>query len=399
MSTYHLLLGIGHQQDDYRQERTLVKRHWEFVGNEQRKSQLLNAGRYSWSFELMLPGDLPPSLECDLGSISYVLKATVARSAFIQNTVKKAKIKILRSVLPSEFELAQSFYISNTWAERMVYDISIPSKTYAFNDKIPITFKILPIDSELRVYALMASIKEYCTYTAHDNTKAETRIVRLIRHDKPFPEPISSAAPTWEMTLNLEVPSRSPLVYADAESDMIRIKHQIKFAICFANAEGQTSELRCSASIMIVESFAPAQELTSLPAYNEMWRSIPYDPLVEERLRVSILNETACSRLLSVTRSDTIPEHSVAPELHTHPVAIPGSNHTSRQHSRRPSIEDQNLDYINPLETEQLPWWDGIDLGKVPSYSSVATHLFPSSLPPNYDSVTDHADNNASMSR
>lgn len=371
----------------------------------------MNAGRHNWAFEISLPGNLPQTLESDVGNVSYRLRATVERLAFVQNTVKKKSIKILRSVLPSEFELIQSLEIHNTWSEKMVYDISVPSKLYAFNDKIPITFKILPIASQLKVHALMVSIKEYCTYTANDHTKTDTRIVRVLRQDQPFPTPISAELPVWEKTIHLEIPSKSPLVFADADSDMIRIRHRLKFVIALANADGHISELRCAVQIIVAESFAPAQEMTSLPPYDETWRSVPYDPSVVERLRVrasisdaganeppSVAEDSrepvtisGWSRLLALSQSSVLGRQATPEEVqHSNPVAIPGSNNGSRHHSRRPSMEEQNLmDNVQEDQTgdEEHPWWDGVDLGKVPSYKSVATNLFPSSLPPSYDVV------------
>jgi hypothetical protein len=386
---------------------------------------------------LLLPGNLAQTLDSDVGSVSYRLKATVERSAFVQNTVKKRNIRILRCILPSQFELVQSLEIHNTWAQKMVYDISVPSKLYAFNDTIPISFKILPIASHLRVHAIMASIKEYCTYTANDHTKTDTRIVRLVRVDHPFSEAVSTTTspPTWDRVLDLIVPSKSPIIFADADSDMIRIRHRLKFVISLANADGHISELRCAVQIIVVESFAVTEELTTLPAYDESWRSIPYDPHVVEQLRTRTsiseagINEpiltgaalsstrelqdsrqpvsiTGWSRMLSLSSAIAVPdqineelEERTSSELTTpsRPMTIPSSNNGSRHHSRRPSLdfEESSGGDLNLLEedsslTGRPLWWNGVDLGKVPSYRSVSTlnqDLFSASLPPAYDSL------------
>ncbi|GAA5815299.1 hypothetical protein MFLAVUS_008805 [Mucor flavus] len=444
--------GVGHHQHYHKQERTILSHVWEFVkpqlhstqssnrttsssSTPHKKSILLNAGKHKWDFEFLLPGNLPQTLESDIGSVSYRLKATIERSAFIQNTVKKRNIRIIRCVLPSEFELVQSLEIHNTWAQKMVYDISVPSKLYAFNDTIPISFKILPIASHLRVHAIMASIKEYCTYTANEHTKTDTRIVRLVRLDNPFSEAVSNAfassPPTWDRVLDLPVPSKSPIIFADADSEMIRIRHRLKFVIALANADGHISELRCAVQIIVVESFAVTEELISLPAYDEMWRSVPYHPQVLETLRnrnsiseqgsnePCLLSSTppprelrasrqpvtisGWSRLLSVSssampvvnRTNLEGEDDTSSETTTlsRPMAIPRSNNGSRHHSRQPSVEfpvEEDLG-INGSLSQQPLWWNGIDLGKVPSYRSVSTldgNMLAASLPPAYDSLT-----------
>ncbi|CAO3628384.1 unnamed protein product [Mucor fragilis] len=444
--------GVGHHQHYHKQERTILSHAWEFVkpqlisrtsnssqnATPHKKSTVLSAGQHKWDFELFLPGNLAQTLDSDVGSVSYRLKATVERSAFVQNTIKKRNIRIVRCILPSQFELVQSLEIHNTWAQKMVYDISVPSKLYAFNDTIPISFKILPIASHLRVHAIMASIKEYCTYTANGHTKTDTRIVRLVRVDHPFSEAVSTTTspPTWDRVLDLPVPSKSPVIFADADSDMIRIRHRLKFVISLANADGHISELRCAVQIIVVESFAVTEELTTLPAYDESWRSVPYDPHVVEQLRTRTsiseagTNEpilsaavglsstrelqdsrqpvsiTGWSRMLSLSSAVAVPdriseelEERSSSELTTHsrPVTIPGSNSGSRHHSRRPSMDFEessagDLDLLdeNASSPSRPLWWNGVDLGKVPSYRSVSTlnqDLFSASLPPAYDSL------------
>ncbi|CEP14986.1 hypothetical protein [Parasitella parasitica] len=455
--------GVGHHQHFHKQERNILSHTWEFVrpqlisrasnGSQSsqtphKKSTVLSAGQHKWDFELLLPGNLAQTLDSDVGSVIYRLKATIERSAFIQNTVKKRNIRIVRCILPSQFELVQSLEIHNTWAQKMVYDISVPSKLYAFNDTIPISFKILPIASHLRVHAIMASIKEYCTYTANGHTKTDTRIVRLVRVDRPFSEAVSTTTspPTWDRVLDLPVPSKSPVIFADADSDMIRIRHRLKFVISLANADGHISELRCAVQIIVVESFAVAEELTTLPAYDESWRSVPYDPHVVEQLRTRTsiseagANEpilttslsstrelqdsrqpvsiTGWSRLLSLSSAIAVPdrineeiEERSSSEMtsSSRPMTIPGSSNGSRHHSRRPSIEREeisegDLDLLteNSSLTNRPLWWNGVDLGKVPSYRSVSTlnqDLFSASLPPAYDSLAAAFENNPSLHR
>ena len=94
---------------------------------------------------MTLPGDLPQSLESEGGQVVYRFKATVERTAFVHNIVKKQPIQIIRCMLPSEYELTQTLEIHNTWAEKMMYDIVLPSKVYARVQYIPITFHITPI--------------------------------------------------------------------------------------------------------------------------------------------------------------------------------------------------------------------------------------------------------------
>ncbi|KAL0089117.1 hypothetical protein F4703DRAFT_1733036 [Phycomyces blakesleeanus] len=271
--------GVGHHQHYHKQERTILQHKWQFVpvaGVAPKKTYTLAAGHHKWDFELNLPGDLPESLETEGGRVSYGLKAVIERTAFVHNMVKKRSIRIIRCMLPSEFGLSQTLEIHNTWAEKMVYDIALPSKVYANGENIPISFNILPLASQLRVRFLTAFLKEYCTYTANDYSKTDTRMVGTERTASP-----SQYNGYWTKVVDLKVPDASPLVFCDADNAMIRIRHKLKFVISLVNADGHYSELRCSVPIIIIDSFAQQAEISNLPAYDQSWRSVPYDPSMD----------------------------------------------------------------------------------------------------------------------
>ncbi|KAI8360865.1 hypothetical protein EDC96DRAFT_512810 [Choanephora cucurbitarum] len=402
-------LGVGHHQQIHKQERNIITHFWDFVKNKKKSLVVLEAGQHKWSFELPLPGNLPQSLESDAGSVSYRLKATIERPAFIQNIIKKKVIRIQRCVIPSQFELVQSLEIRSTLADKIVYDISAPSKIYAFGDKIPVTFKIEPLASTLKVHAIRASLKEYCSYRANDRSKTDTRTICRVSLDNPF-APSSSAVVekaghTWKRVIELPVPPQSPMVFADTESDLIRIRHRLKFIISLVNAAGQVSELRSAVQVTMLESFAVTEELTCLPAYDEMWRSIPYSHDVLEQLRTQPsqaeaeptlsdltasrqpLTVSGWSRLLSLS-SKTVPLSDSLSDRTSNQEAS-SSNASTAVNSSANSIQDEDIERQQTLSDSQ-PWWDGVDLAKVPSYrtiSSIDSTIISNSLAPAYDSV------------
>ncbi|KAF7732032.1 hypothetical protein EC973_007137 [Apophysomyces ossiformis] len=373
--------GIGHHQHYHKQERTIIDHKWQFVpaiGTVQKKTQTLPAGQHKWNFEFLLPGDLPQSLEAEGGRVTYRLKAIVERPAFIHNMVKKRSVRLVRCMLPSEFELSQTLEIHNTWAEKMVYDIVLPSKVYAYGENIPMTFNILPIASQLRVRSIMGTLKEYCTYTANEYSKTDTRIVKVQRQDDPF---AAEDASHWTRVVNLQVPENSPLVFCDADNEMIRIRHKLKFIISLINADGHLSELRCSVPVIVIDSFAQQTELNTLPAYDQTWRSVPYDPAVLAALRSS----PSTSILPALA-----PQHSREPVTisgHTRSLSIASNNIKNDQTPMGPSDDPSNGNDDN--DNEASLWWQGMDLSRVPSYRTALQNEavpFSSSLP-TYDSL------------
>lgn len=322
----------------------------------------MGAGEHKWDFELLLPGDLPQSLEAEGGQVVYRLKATVERTAFLQNIVKKKTFRIIRCMLPTEFDLVQTLEIHNTWAEKMMYDIVMPTKVYARGNLIPITFHITPIAERLRIRTIAVTLKEYCTYTANDCSKTDTRIIKSQRDEDPFPirldDPVDIIS--WTKCITLDIPPMSSLmVFCDADNEMIRIRHKLKFVMCLINADGHLSELRCSVPVIIISSFSEQIEINNLPAYEQAWRS------------------TLCLESDPITpRSETL--------------LTPSLCHSSPMFVNTPNISRHNSDEL-PLEspTGEPLWWNGSNLSRVPSYRTAAQQepVALSTSLPSYDQL------------
>lgn len=184
-------------------------------------------------FELPLPGDLPESINHELGEVFYVLKAVVERPTFSINYHDRRVLRVSRVLLPSSLELTQSMVISNVWVDKLSYDISVPSKVFSMGSLIPITFALVPIAEELQIRSVSCVLKEYITLTADDHSKMEGRVVKHLR-DEAFTE--------WTKTELLPIPdSNSHQVQTDSFCDLIKIKHKLKFTVSLMNADGHIS--------------------------------------------------------------------------------------------------------------------------------------------------------------
>jgi hypothetical protein len=320
---------------------------------------------------------------------------------------------MIRSVLPSEFELVQSLEIHNTWSEKMVYDISLPSKLYAHNAIIPVSFTILPIANKLRVHAIMATLKECCTYEANNKRKTDSRIIKVSRQENPFTAAVVNhggsdgsvpQSTPWTRVLDVQVPARSPMIFCDANSDMIRIRHKLKFVISIVNGDGHFSELRATLPIVIMDSFGPtisaaSAEATLLPSYDESWRSLPYDRRLWDTLREQDHQGSTAAAAAAGSSSPSLVDsrQPVTISSFTRTMTLTSSMVPCRpplEHSSSSSLEsdaetDETITPQNEISDET--WWHGIDLSRVPSYHSMVD-VDPSlpvcqQLPPAYDPI------------
>ncbi|KAG2225787.1 hypothetical protein INT45_011455 [Circinella minor] len=418
--------GIGHHQHYHKQERSLISHKWQYVPMTEmtpKKTYTLASGQHKWFFELPIPGNLPQSLEAEGGRVSYRLKAVVERP-FIQNIVKKRPIRIVRCILPSEYQLSQTLEIHNTWSDKMEYAITLPSKIYAHGETIPISFDIRPIANNLRVRSLSGTLKEYCTYTTTERSKTDTRVVRMEKKDKPFLAVALGDGNEWKKVVKVIVPERAPFIFCDADNEMIRIRHKLKFVISLENADGHTSELRCSVPIIVIDTVVQRSEGNILPAYDETWRSVPYDRAVWDalRTRTSVSAEgsaptTGAAASSSSSDQQQHPTQSLQSQQQREPITIAGRTRAvSISSTTKGGLHDDDNDVTLPERTTPMGvprssndhnnnsagyqprsvessnglWWHGMELSRVPSYRTAAQQepaSLSSSLPP-YDSLS-----------
>jgi hypothetical protein len=127
--------------------------------------------------------------------------------------------------------------ISNTWVDKLSYDISVPSKVFTMGSTIPITFALLPIAPDLQVRSVSCVLKEYITLTCADHSKMEGKVVKHLRD-----ESFSSGPDAWTKTELLPVPNiQSHQIQTDSICDLLKIKHKLKFTVSLENADGHIS--------------------------------------------------------------------------------------------------------------------------------------------------------------
>jgi hypothetical protein len=243
---------------------------------------ILGAGNYTYEFEVVLPGNLPESTYVpNFYTVQYQLKATIERSTFLPNISHRKTIHVSRQLLPLTPDFMEPVSIANQWSHKLDYEITLPTKIYTHGDQIPITIRITPLTDTLRVRHLSCTLKEYmiCRASTHGllNTRprAHGRVLFSTRDDK-FGRTNSNVGGNfveWTKVQHIKLPSNPQDIQCDVQNESIRIRHKIKFVLSLINSDGHVSELRAALPVTIC-----AVNNTGLPAYEETWRTLPYDP-------------------------------------------------------------------------------------------------------------------------
>lgn len=273
-------LQWSERNHQHKKEFTVLEHDWNFLSN-QKKLHVLTPNVYKYSFEFILPGNLPESIDSNsYGSVLYKLKAVVDRPAFSPNFIDRQTLRIVRHYIPPYHMSNLPMQISNEWANKIDYQITVPKKIYIRGEQIPIDFSLVPKPNsdKLHVRYLSCFLKEYTTFVlgaTDSNVHTESRIIRFFR-DESFP----SEGLHWNKTVVMTVPHTFDSIQCNTHNQFFKIEHKLKFTMSLINGRGELSELRATIPIDILpQRIEQVEEENELPTYENAWRSVPYSPL------------------------------------------------------------------------------------------------------------------------
>lgn len=87
------------------------------------------AGTYVYPISIPVPGTLPPSLNCEFGSVSYHLKATVVRAgALTTNLTANSEVILVAMPGDDDTEESESIVVERFWETQMKYHVALSGK-------------------------------------------------------------------------------------------------------------------------------------------------------------------------------------------------------------------------------------------------------------------------------
>ncbi|KAI7900474.1 uncharacterized protein BX663DRAFT_517778, partial [Cokeromyces recurvatus] len=309
------LLGGGNERK-HKNQQVLINHTWMFLPATQQNNNdesinnglvLLEAGNYTYEFELVLPGSLPESAYvAKYFIVQYQLKAVAERSSFLlpnYTTWKEVHIsrqKLLSSLLTTDY--FDPILISHQCGNELNYAISIPTKVYSPGDTIPISVHFIPFTSHLRIKYICCTFKEYMTCHAihgrfNGKNKLHGRVIHYLREDYYGQQNDTHERyleGLWTSVIDIKVPSSLTEIQCDIDNDSVKVRHKLKFIVSIENKDRNISELRTILPVVI----AIDNSVKALPAYGEIWNTLPYDPA----LMMALLRHTSETSANSIIR-------------------------------------------------------------------------------------------------
>jgi hypothetical protein len=133
----------------------------------------LLSGTYTYPISFAIPHDLPPSLSCDYGSVSYRLMATVHRAGTFAPKVTATQPLTLVSCLgPEATDDLDNIMVQRQWDDQLEYNLHVEGTAFPIGGTIPINITLLPLD-KVSIYRITIGLDGECVFVQSDHFSAD----------------------------------------------------------------------------------------------------------------------------------------------------------------------------------------------------------------------------------
>ncbi|KAK1988071.1 arrestin [Colletotrichum cereale] len=261
---YHKTAAAGVSAQKVDKTTTLLHHRWApFVGGTGGKNTVLPAGNYEWPFEYTLPGNTPESVEgIPEASITYKLKATVARGKLAYDLHAYKALRIIRTLEPAALEFLHAMSVENIWPNKVDYSIIIPQKAVVFGATVPLQMRFTPLLKGLEMGEISVKMLEIRECTLQGPTGSvfkEHRTEREVSNwkfdvdrEEHWHDTIEDTGQEgWMVEKKLNLPKRLRQCVQDLNHNGIKVRHKLKLVVALKNPDGHISELRATLPISI----------------------------------------------------------------------------------------------------------------------------------------------------
>ncbi|KAH9834108.1 uncharacterized protein C8Q71DRAFT_161021 [Rhodofomes roseus] len=158
-------------------------------------------GTYTWPISFAIPAASPPTLHCDLGHVTWKLKAYAHRPGTFTTKMSAAQ-EITVVACPSEDDLEEtdSIIVERQWDTQMQYLITVSGRSFPIGGVMPVSITFMPW-TKMKVYRISVLIEERVDYWTDfkriARTDPLTRIVLMSvknqQKDGPYILPLDSS--------------------------------------------------------------------------------------------------------------------------------------------------------------------------------------------------------------
>ncbi|CAG8496597.1 7563_t:CDS:2 [Cetraspora pellucida] len=257
------------------------------------------AGIYTFPFEILLSGNLPESIDADLGYVQYRLSAQAHRPGLLPKLSKEIDIEVIR-VLSDDID-SEGIALSKDYEDILNYEISIPKKSYPLGQAIPIEIKLIPYIKKLKIHGLTIKLLETTIYSAQNENFKLSKVVatldveNLVHNNllQYVDDDDDMGDTSYQSNFNFILPNCNNKVNYSCNTPLINVSHILEFFIIVSLPKNKTkTKLRIECDINLISCLAAGQNFT-LPKYEENSFFCPCNPEYQRIARLVLGNTTS----------------------------------------------------------------------------------------------------------
>lgn len=120
-------------------------------------------GTYTYPISFAIPHDLPPSLSCDFGNVSYKLKATVHRAGtFAPKITASTPVHLISCLPPEATDDLDNLVVERQWEDQLGYVVHIEGTAFPVGGVIPVNLTLAPLD-KISIHRVTIELDGECT--------------------------------------------------------------------------------------------------------------------------------------------------------------------------------------------------------------------------------------------
>ncbi|KAL2865206.1 arrestin family protein [Aspergillus lucknowensis] len=235
-------------------ESEFYKRTWEFHDASQTAPEILPVRHHKYPFSAVLEGTLPESIEGFRdASITYFFKVEIGRKHGKDVSYRKP-LRIIR--IPKL--QAVDTTLEEVWANKIAYQVHIPSKAVAFGTAIDVNYGFVPLLKDLKIDRIETQLSELREFTLNEDdlvlarNSDSTRILSSDRYtiDEGAQDPTRPKG-GCQFSHSIPLPQSLRQCVQDTDTMGIRVKHKLRIYVRMQNPDGHYSELRIAVPVSI----------------------------------------------------------------------------------------------------------------------------------------------------
>jgi len=147
-------------------------------------------GTYTFPISFAIPSHVPPTMQCNYGSVSWRLKAWVHRpGAFTPKLTASHGVILVASPSEDNRDDTDNVTIERFWEDQMQYMLSVSGRVFPIGGAVPITLSLLPL-AKVKVFKILVQLEgnviHLCSLiTITDVNRAGGLLLRLFAYGAP----------------------------------------------------------------------------------------------------------------------------------------------------------------------------------------------------------------------